>query len=236
LPTFWTYWQTHSWSEALAREWQGLTDIRYFVIKMLWPTRSLALDQFYLSPWSAVAFGLLIVTLLIAHRPIGASIRRRPEIVMLTTLISLVFGLLFAWYIVIVPIPIRFLLPLLPILLLLIAAGLVGIGRCLLITPQFPLWIKKGVLGLGCGIVGLMVGYWFVTTLWTNSRSFRQNPFVADSDFNSFREQPLKWVREGHLTGSVGVLWGPGHSLPTWRHSDRLRTQPILTPFLSPQA
>lgn len=223
LPTLWSYWQTHSWSEALAREWQGLADIRYFVVKMLWPTRSLALDQFYLSPWSGITFALFIVIMLMAYRPIWASIRRRREIVLLTALISLVLGVLFAWYIVIVPIPIRFLLPLLPILLLLIAAGLVRIGRWLFTNPQFPSWLKKGVFGVGCTLLGLTIGYWFVTTLWTNSQSFWQNPFTADSDFNSFREQPLQWVREGHSTGLVGVLWGPGHSLPAWRHSDRLR-------------
>jgi hypothetical protein len=252
LPTMWSYWRNHSWQEALGREGKGLMAMRFFLAKMLWPTRSLAFDHFLLSGWSGVALVVGLGGILAARRSVWAFVRRHRQAVILTALMSVVFYVLFAWYIAIVPIPIRFMLPLLPIGLLFVSAGLVGIGRravssqylgisapaqagnrkglpllfekirWAVTAPRLPVW-SRVVVGLGTLALVLFVGRWFVLSGLANAQAFRQSPFDADSAFNSDSEQPLLWVRSGYPTGSVGVLIGPGSSLPAWRHSDRLR-------------
>jgi hypothetical protein len=222
LPTVWTYWHIHTWQEAWARAWQGLADMRFFVAKMLWPTRSLGFDRFLLSGWSGVTLAVMAGGLMLARRSVGHFIRRHREAVILTAFIGVVFYGVFAWYIVIVPIPMRFMLPLLPLLLLFVAASLIGMGRWALTTSRLPVWGKVAI-GLGITVLVLFTGRWFVLSGLTSARAFAQNPFKADADFNSYSEQPLLWVRSGHTTGRVGVLIGPGSSLPTWRHSDLLR-------------
>jgi hypothetical protein len=222
LPTAWTYWQTHSWQEAWARAWKGLTDMRFFLAKMLWPARSLAYDQFLLSEWSGVALAVIAVGLLAARRRVALFCQRNREAVILTAFIGVVFYGLFSWYIVIVPIPIRFMLPLLPILSLFVAVSLVGTGRLILTTPKLPVWSKVAI-SIAVTTLVLVTGRWFLLSGLANARAFWQSPFEADATYNSYSEQPLLWVRSGHATGSVGVLVGPGNSLPTWRHSDFLR-------------
>jgi hypothetical protein len=113
-------------------------------------------------------------------------------------------------------------LPLLPIGMLFVSAGLVGIGRRAFTAPRLPVW-GRVVASLGALALVLFVGRWFVLSGLANAQAFRQSPFDADSAFHSDSEQPLLWVRSGHPTGSIGVLVGLGNSLPAWRHSDRLR-------------
>jgi hypothetical protein len=224
LPTIWTYWRSHSWQEAWARAWKGLTDMRFFMAKMLWPTRSLAFDRFLLSEWSGMALVVMIGGGLITRHSVWAFFRRHREAVILTILISAVFYGLFSWYMAIVPIPTRFVLPLLPVWLLFVSASLIGIGRKIFTASKVPIWSKVAI-GLGFLVFSLFVGRWFMLSGLANAQAFRQNPFDADKAFNSDSEQPLLWVRTGHSTDPdpVGVLVGPGNYLPTWRHSDVLR-------------
>jgi hypothetical protein len=221
LPTVWSYWQNHSWQEAWSRTWKGLADMRFFVAKMLWPTRSLAFDRFLLSGWSGVALAAVLAVALAARRSVWAFIRHQREVVILTALMSVASYVLFAWYIAIVPIPIRFMLPLLPIWLLIIAASLVGVLRWALNTRRLPIW-SKIVVASGALVLVLVVGRWFVLSGLANGQAFQQNVFDADAAFNGDSEQPLLWVRSGHMTAPIGVMVGPGSHLPTWRHSDLL--------------
>jgi hypothetical protein len=156
---------------------------------------------------------------------------------------SAVFYALFAWYMAIVPMPTRFMLPLLPFWLLFVSAGLLGGIRWLLTTPRLPTWgwLVPGAAALA-GVA--LTGHWFVTTGLASGQGFSQNPYTADAAYNGDSEQPLVWARSGHTAGRVGVLIGPGSELPTWRHSDRLRfvrlptdvaTSDDLAAFLSAQ-
>ena len=222
LPTIWTYWQTHTLSEAGMRAWNGLTAMRFFLVKMLWPTRSVTLDRFLLSAWSGAVLVIMVGGLLLARQRVWAFVCRHREAVVLTAMMGATFYVLFAWYIAIVPLPIRFTLPLLPLLLLFIAAGLAGIGQWALTPRSMPLWSKL-ILGFVGLLLGLYVGQWFVVSGLANGRALGQSPFDADSAFNSDSEQPLLWVSSGHSSQPVGVLVGAGSSLPGWRHSDRLR-------------
>jgi 4-amino-4-deoxy-L-arabinose transferase-like glycosyltransferase len=223
LPTLWTFWQSHSWQEAWTRAWKGLADMRFFVAKMLWPTRSLGFDRFLLSGWSGVALAVVIGGTLLARRSVGAFLDHHRQAVILTILMSIVFYMLFAWYIAIVPLPIRFMLPLLSLWLLFVSAGLVGIGRWILSARSLPTWSRMAT-SLGVLALVLLVGRWFVVSGLASGQALWQSPFDADSAFNSDNEQPLLWVRSGHSSGSIGVLVGAGSSsLPLWRHSDRLR-------------
>jgi hypothetical protein len=221
LPTLWSYWQNHSWQEALMREGKGLMDMRFFLAKMLWPTRSLALDHFLLSGWSGAALAVGLGGILVARRSVWAFVRRHRQAVILTALMSVIFYVLFAWYMAIVPIPIRFMLPLLPIGMLFVSAGLVAVGRRAFTAPRLPVW-SKIITASGILVLVLFVGRWFVLSGLANAQAFRQSLFDVDSAFHSDSEQPLLWVRSGHPTGSIGVLVGLGNSLPAWRHSDRL--------------
>ncbi len=222
LPTVWSYWQNHSWQEAWSRAWKGLADMRFSVAKMLWPTRSLAFDHFLHSGWSGVALAAVLAVALVARRSMWAFFRCQREVVVLTALMSVAFYLLFAWYIAIVPIPIRFLLPLLPLWLLIVAVSLVGALRWVLNSRRLPVWSKIVVVASGALVLISVVGPWFVLSGLANGQAFQQNLFHADAAFNGDSEQPLLWVRSGHMNAPVGVMVGPGNYLPTWRHSDLL--------------
>ncbi len=222
LPTVWSYWQDHTWQEAWARAWKGLTGMRFFVAKMLWPTRSIGLDRFLLSGWSGVVLAIVAGGMVAARHSVWGFARRQREAVTLAAIMGVAFYVLFAWYMAIVPIPIRFMLPILPICLLFLSAGLVGTGRWVIDSPRLPNWSK---VAAGAAVLGLVlfVGRWFVLSGLANAQAFRRSPFDADNAFNSHSEQPLLWVRAGHSTGLIGVLVGQASSLPTWRHSDQMR-------------
>ena len=223
LPSLWTYWQSHSWQEALARAGKGLADMRFFVAKMLWPTRSRAFDSFLLSGWSGLVVAGVAGGVWLARRSVYAFIQRQREAAILTFFMSIVFYALFAWYMTIVPLPIRFMLPLLPIWLLFLSAGLVGIGRRILGAASVPTWGRMAAR-LGCLALIVWVGRWFVVSGLANAQALWQSPFEADSAFGAENEQPLLWVRSGHTRGPITVLVGAGSSsLPLWRHTDRLR-------------
>ena len=61
LPTLATYLQTHSPAEIIERQWEGMRAMRNLTIKTLWPTRTLIVDRFLLSPISGFVLALLAV-------------------------------------------------------------------------------------------------------------------------------------------------------------------------------
>jgi 4-amino-4-deoxy-L-arabinose transferase-like glycosyltransferase len=222
LPTVWSYFQDHSLAEISNRLGQGLLDMRFFFAKLLWPTRSLALDRFLLAGGLDVMIGLVAIALLVFRRFLVPSIRRNRESLLFTTVLFVVFYVLFGWYLAISPFPIRFLLVLTPILVLLLSAGIVGLTRNVLTSPKTPRFAKLGSM-IVILLLALWVGRWFVITGVVNAQAAQQDPFVADANFNDYNEQSLVWVRAGHSSSeSVTVLWGPSHNLPIWRHTDFL--------------
>jgi hypothetical protein len=222
LPTLWTYLQGHTLTDAWQRFWHGLLSMRFFFAKLLWPTRSLALDRFLLAGGLDVMLVLVALALLVARRFLVPIIQRYRESLLLTGVLFVVFYLLFSWYLAIAPFPIRFLLPLSPILILLLSAGCVGLSRSVLQNSMIPRWGRLGV-GVIILLLGLWTARWFVLTGVTNAQAAQRNPFVADSSFNDYNEQSLLWVRAGHNSEeSITVLWGPSHNLPIWRQTDFL--------------
>lgn len=223
LPTWQTYLQTHSLAEIWDRLEFGLLSMRYFFPKVLWPTRSLAFDTFFLSGGLDILLASLLTGIAVSGRFIWPAIQRHRESVLLSTLCFIIFFILFGWYLPIVPDPIRFILPLMPPLLILVSAGMNGLYREVffdLTAPSWRRWLGK-VIGVG---LLLWVGRWFIATGLTQLESSRQeNPFTLDAQFNTVLEAPLLWVRAGHSkTRPITVLSRASYSTPYWRHSDQL--------------
>lgn len=229
LPTLTSYLQNNSLVEVWQRWWMGLLGMRYFFLKLMWPTRDQALDRFF----QAGYFDLLVAGLALAiiarwrwWRPIW---HRHREKLLLTVTLVVLFYLLFAWYLPIAPFPIRFILVLAPILYLLIAAGVVGLVKRMYSPAFLPRWGRAVLALISFAIVIVPVG-WFVVTSWLLIQALPRNPFTADAEFNTHLGQPIDWVKLGHEQSAtpVSVMWGPSHQLPVWRYSNTLNL--IRTP------
>lgn len=217
LPTALTFVRDHSIGEIVQREWEGIEDLRFILAKTLFPRKSLGFDKFLLSPWST---GLLVVValLILARRRQARAYwrRHRPELTV-TCALFVLFYLLFAWYTKIVPRGIRFLLPLLPILLVVLSDVVVesvsSMFRRLRCRPSR--YVLAGVLC--CGLV-YSFG-WVPQSTWAMRDALAQSVFQLDAKFNSFSDYPLRWLKEVAPRGAV-VVQAYTHSLPTWRYSD----------------
>ncbi|MFQ5611705.1 MAG: ArnT family glycosyltransferase [Anaerolineae bacterium] len=222
LPTLATYLQTSSLAQVWQRLGGGLLDMRFFFAKLLWPARSLTLDRFLLAGGLDVLLAVAAVGLALSWRFLAPVARRNRESLLLTATLVGIFYVVFGWYLAIAPFPIRFLLVLLPALLLLLSAALAGLAAWVWASPRLPRWGKLagGVLAL---VLALWIGQWFVISGALNARGAWRNPFLADAAFNDFNEQSLRWVQAGHTAPErVAVLWGPSHNLPIWQYTDHL--------------
>ncbi|MEW5960635.1 MAG: glycosyltransferase family 39 protein [Chloroflexota bacterium] len=222
LPTAAGYLQTHPLSEIVAREWVGIKALRNILIKTLWPTRTLAVDRFLLSPLSAYTLALAALLPLLFWRQSRRYIQQQRSAVTLTVLVTVIFYLLFAWYVQIVSLGQRFLLPVMPLLFLLPAHLLSLIWGAL---AAYGVWPKRILTLVTVGILAYQ-GYW----AWQTSREparilFTHNVFEQDRQFNADAAMPLEWLAGGSARPG-GVAWGPGeNSLPAWAYSDRLDFQ-----------
>lgn len=222
MPTLSTFLRDKSPAEMWHRLWEGLRLMRYFYARVLWPTHSLVLDDWFQAGRIDLIWILLIVILLIAWRWAGPVIKRHRQSLLLTAVLVAVYYVLFGWYIVITPFPIRFLLTLLPMLYLLLAAGVVGSIRNLFVLPQMPRWAKATV-GVVIFLLVLRPLGWFAITGWLTAKGSQHNAFAADAEFNEYIDQALLWTQLGHHNNqSLTVMWGPTHMLPTWKHSNQL--------------
>lgn len=219
LPTALTYWQTHSLDEIIERQWSGMQAMRNILIKTLWPTRTLMVDRFLLSPLSSyVLAGLLLLPLLLW--PFSRRyLRRRAGAVLLTLLVTTLFFLLFAWYVPIVALGQRFMLPVIPLIFLLLAHIVSRTGQQVM---ALGVWPKRLVILLGVIVLGLQIQWAIRTNLEETQALLVQNVFAQDRRFNDDAATPLGWlVRQS--PGIETVAWGPsGNSLPTWAYSDQL--------------
>lgn len=228
LPTLSSYLQDNSLGDAWDRLSEGLLAMRYFFARLLWPTRSLTFDNFFQAGGVDLIFISVIVILLASWRYLTPIVKRNRESLLLTGIMVGVFYVLFGWYIAISPFPIRFLLPLAPALFLLISAGVVNLVSNVFTTPKVPRWAKIAV-GIAIFLLVLRPLGWFAVTGYLIGKGSLQNAFAADTKFNDFTDQALQWVQSGHdKEESVGVMWGPTHKLPVWRHTDQLNL--IRTP------
>ncbi len=222
MPTLSGYLQDKSLTEMWDRLWQGLLTMRYFFTRILWPTRSLVFDDWFQTGQIDLILVLLVVALLISWRFISPTFKRHRESLLLTAVLAAVYYVLFGWYLVITPFPIRFLLTLLPMLYILLAVGVVGLISGLFAIPKIPRWVKAAV-GVAIFLLALRPAGWFAVTGWLIAQGSQQNAFAADAEFNEYIDQPLLWAQTGHNNNqSVTVMWGPTHMLHTWKHSNQL--------------
>jgi len=231
LPTMRTFLKNNSPVKIWARLWDGLVAMRFFFAKSLWPTRSITFDRFLLAGGLDAILVLLIMAMLIFWRYFTAVIRRNREMLLLTTILFGLFYALFGWYLGSVSTAVRFLIPLSAILLLLIAAAMVGLAKIIFTHSNVPRW-GKVASGIVLALVVLWFGNWFVMTGVSNARSIQKDLFVEDAKLNEYNEQALRWTLTGH-TGSeadqVTVLWGPTHNLPIWRQANKFHS--VRTPM-----
>ena len=227
LPTLQTFLQEKDLSEIWGRLWDGLLAMRFFFFKSLWPTRTV--DQFLLAGGLDVVLAIGVVLSLIFGRRLWPAIKRNRAGLLLSATIFATFYVLFGWYFSAVDTAIRFIVPLSPFLLLLIAAALIHLFRLFYFHPTIPSWTKLG------GYVVLLLlflwgGRWFAINWLSNAGAIDRDLFVADAEFNSYYEQSLRWALIGHDDAEelVRILWGPSHNLPIWRQNDRF--EPVSTP------
>ncbi len=228
LPTLSTYLQNNNPGEAWLRLREGLLAMRYFFLRVLWPTRSVAFDEAFQNGFYDLIGALLILTSLIFWRYLKPIVKANRESLLLTATIVIVFYVLFGWYLAIAPFPIRFLLPIAPTLILLFSAAVISLFRRLHAYPAAPRWARPAATGI-VTLLLVWAGGWSSVTGWYIARNAWQNPFAADAKYNDYSDQALVWVQTGHTKDQpVTVMWGPSHVVPTWRHSDFL--QFIRTP------
>ena len=219
LPTAFSYIQTHSPAEIVGREWTGMKALRNILIKTLWPTRTLKVDRFLLSPISGYSLALLAVIPLVFWRSSSRRyIRRNLGAVYLTGLTIIVFFLAFAWYVPIIA-GTRFQLPVIPLIFIMLTHIVSLLGQN--IAGRGP-WAKRLVI-LAALIVVFYQARWAIRTNTEPMENLlTYNLFEQDRQFGLNAATPLEWVVSGSPDTRTAA-WGPsGHSLPIWAYSDRI--------------
>jgi 4-amino-4-deoxy-L-arabinose transferase-like glycosyltransferase len=217
LPTGLSYLQTHSLGEIFEREWTGLLAERNILIKTLYPTRTLMVDQFLLSPLSWYALALLILLPLIFWRRSYQFVLQHRSAVVLTTLVIAIFFVLFAWYTPIIP-GTRFLLSIMPLIFLM---GAYILSLILGDIAQRGRWGQILVVTAVLVVILMQMRWWLGTVQEPVQVLLTSSLFDHDREFGQDAAAPLKWLAEGYP--GARVAWGPsGHSLPVWAFTDRL--------------
>jgi 4-amino-4-deoxy-L-arabinose transferase-like glycosyltransferase len=219
LPTLRSYWQSHSPAEIWERQWNGLKAMRNILVKTLWPTRTLTVDEFLLSPFSTYVLAALAILPLLFWPFSRQYIHQNRSTVYLTGLATFIFFMLFAWYDAIVALGQRFLLPIIPWLYILFAHILGRVSHRLMVRGSWP---RRFIL-LAAATIFIYQLYWAIrTNLDPTQVFFTQDVFAQDRQFNADAATPLAWLAN-QTPKPVVVAWGPsGNSLPTWAFSDRL--------------
>lgn len=219
LPTAFTYLQTHSLKDILAREWAGMKDILPFLAQAWIPIGWKAIYGFLGSPLGLLlAIGTLAALLYFR----GASYYRdEKEKFIFTGVLFALSYLLFSWYIRVSAAP-RFLLPLAPILYLLIANLVCGAAKS--ISKRLPLGGKRAA-SVGYSAFYACLVLWFAFTAAEAAKHI-ENPFQTDRLRNSNGDRVLSWLAEGAERGTK-IIWGPCYTLPNWRYEDELSFKSI---------
>lgn len=219
LPTLTTYLQSHTLSEIGDRLWTGMKAMRNILIKTLWPTRTLKVDRFLLSPLSGFTLALLALLSFLFWPATRHYVQQNRAAVYLTLLVSLLFYFLFAWYVPIVALGQRFILPVIGFIFILFAHITSQIGQKLLAQG---LWLRRAVLVTAALILFFQLRWAYRSNLEPLQQSLRQNVFAQDAQFNTDAATQLAWLAH-QSSGPRRVAWGPsGQSLPAWAYSDQL--------------
>jgi hypothetical protein len=217
LPTAWNYIQSHTAAEIFERLWEGIKAERNILVKTLYPTRTLMVDEFLLSPISGLTFGILALLPLIFWRSSLRFIHKQKSAVLLTTIVSFIFFMLFAWYTSIIAAT-RFVLPIAPLLFVL--------GSYIISQIGWKLWQQNRwgqvIIVAMVAVVVIMQSQWWIRTIQRPLDVFLSSDLhTHDREFGEDAATPLAWLADGYPGATVA--WGPsGHSLPIWAYSDQL--------------
>ena len=253
LPTVVTYFATHTPSQVLERLLRGLAQLWQPFWRTVAPfvfDLQQGLSRLSGNPqWALWVMVMIGGAVLIAARShLRTHLHTHGRMLIIVFVLFTAVYLMFAWYADIV-IGARFFLLLAPIASLLAMQLLwFGYKRLLLLIGSL---LARGVSKLHVGGFGaqttdsrfiaarltqmtfVAIVIWLVVT--TEPQIGRlEDPFEADRRHNQDTEHVLHWLTLGEPSGAR-VLWGPGHSLPTWKYSDRLefRILPVTVKTLS---
>ena len=198
-PTVSSYFQTHTLSQILEREWQGIGQVYSSLRESLW---------FFPAPLSTVQLTDAICTSLLLLGVAGLvwlfSQKRRSlspsfkAALITTAVLTFCFYFLLAWYVPIANAP-RFFLPLVPILYATWA---------LILRMVFP----RSSLGL-IGYLALLL--LLIQGFPQTSLAELDNPWQSDVANSAHFEAVFQNLTAHSPDGGV-ILYGPSHGLPTW--------------------
>jgi len=224
LPTLISYLQSHSPWDIVTREWEGLEAARLVLILAVIPAHSWYMRDFLNSSPGLAA-------LLVGAAGLGCLFRERlslywqenRERVVLSLVLFVLFTVMIAWYAPVTPEP-RLMLPLSPILYAFVAEVLCGLARR----------IRARLAEIDGRLVPTAYAAFYIgLALWVLSISgaaTQENPsvdpFQLDRLRNTGQDRILTWLSEEAQSGGA-VIYGPSHSLPTWKYSERFTFLPI---------
>lgn len=224
LPTFSTYMATHTPQDVWTRFLEGAQELWLPFWQTLIPLPVKFLEKIIFSPWNWLGLLAVVSLPVIGYRThLTEYLHKWGRGLLLIVLLTIFFFLSFAWY-TRTTIGTRFFLPLLPILYFFLGSSFWFLFTRL---AQFvEQQTNKNTIPrlrisslLESGFLLLLAG-WLLWTTWPQLNHLR-NPFLVDIENNADTEQVLAWLTIGEPQGAT-VVWGPGHSLPTWKYSDRL--------------
>jgi hypothetical protein len=226
LPTLWTYLQSHTVADMVARLQVGVARLNSELARTLIPSRTF--EPAWLSPVGGVGALLLIGWLFIFERAWLAQIyHRRHPVIQISLFLAILFYIFSAWYARVL-IESRFLIPILGPFYLLYAAGLVGLldrfrqwgeglERSHSGTRKFAFY--QGGYGLLIAAALAWGGWGLVSTARIDSWSLGVDPFESDRQANIAPETALTWLVRDHppQKGTAHIIFGPSKSLPLWK-------------------
>lgn len=193
--TFASYLQEHGWGGLLRREAEGIRVFAPLFAACLSPAESFPVLRLLRWPALAAVLGALWRT----RGAVGAALRERGEARFTAALFGLFF-LLFAWYHQVSPSE-RFVGPLAPVALLLLAAAMVKAAE-----PAFVRLRSAGRPALAAGVLLLGANLGLKAAEWGWA-----SPFETDRPLDCYR-RAMGWLEER----KGPALYGPSADLPRW--------------------
>jgi hypothetical protein len=228
LPTMSTFFQTHTAADIVARLQYGTTRLNAYLPRVLIPSRTL--EPAWLRPVLLTGAIMVIGAILVWRREWLVDYYRHYQItVNVSLLLFAIFYFFLAWY-ARLQVESRFIIPLLGPLYLLLAHGLVDLGR------RVGQWARRrrdrtgpagsGKLAWGAYLGGvavlLMWGIgWLMQTSLDERWGLTVDPFASDRQANVEVDVVLDWLTHDRPLGEVQVFFGPSKSLPLWKFPRR---------------
>lgn len=226
LPTALTYIRTHTIGDILARQWYGMKRIGPILGQSFIPMGCEAICRFLSSPYGLLVSVGILAALAHVGRNVISFYRVNREKIVFTTMLLVLFYLLFTWFAQVDVAP-RFTVPLAPMVYLFAADLTQKFGRAIS-TRILPLESGKAKT---IGLVGYIAFYaclalWVSLTSVEAARHVLENPFEADRLRNADGENVLLWL-EREVGKDEQIIWGPSNTLPNWRYGGKLRLKEI---------